>query len=132
MGSVRQKDNAAELVVQKAFKRLRRRFSTDRRDLPGSPDVVFQRQRVAVFVHGCFWHRHKSCKKTTTPRTRKAFWLKKFSANQKRDHRNEKLLAKLGWKVFVLWECELTQDWVIPTKLARSILKEKQRASSPD
>ena len=122
MARVRQKDTAAELAVQRRLRRLRRRFTTGRRDLPGSPDLVFQRQRIAIFVHGCFWHRHKGCSKTTTPKTRREFWQKKFIANQRRDRRNEALLRKMGWRVFVLWECELTADWSIPDKLARAIL----------
>jgi DNA mismatch endonuclease, patch repair protein len=123
MARVRQFDSKPELIAKRVLTRLRRRFTTNRRDLPGSPDIVFERTKTAIFVHGCFWHRHRGCKKTTTPKTRAAFWKKKFADNQKRDRRNERLLKRLGWQVFTIWECELSDGWSAPKRLVQAILK---------
>jgi len=123
MGRVGQKNTSPELIAQKRLKRLRRRFTTNRRDLPGSPDIAYERQKVAIFVHGCFWHRHPGCHKATTPKIRREFWQSKFRTNQKRDLRNKINLQKLGWRVFIIWECQLTSCWKIPEQLAAAILK---------
>jgi DNA mismatch endonuclease (patch repair protein) len=94
------------------------RFSLRRRkDLPGNPDVVLCRRRVAVFVHGCFWHRHKNCRNSVTPKTRTEFWVSKLESNIRRDRSNASALKKLGWRVFVVWECELENE----TKLLKKI-----------
>jgi DNA mismatch endonuclease (patch repair protein) len=77
--------------------------------LPGTPDLVFPKLRKVIFVHGCFWHRHQGCPKTTDPKTRIAFWRDKFAANKARDARNLKTLFDLGWKAEIIWECE-TRD----------------------
>lgn len=74
---------------------------------PGSPDVVLPRYRVAIFVHGCFWHRHVGCKYTTNPSTRKEFWQQKFAGNIARDQRNQAALLESGWRVLIIWECGL-------------------------
>ena len=80
-----------------------------RRDLPGSPDLLFPRYRAVIMVHGCFWHRHPGCKYASSPKTRVRFWEDKFEGNVVRDRRNEEALHELGWRVMVIWECE-TKD----------------------
>jgi DNA mismatch endonuclease (patch repair protein) len=82
------------------------RFRLHRRDLPGTPDLVLPRLRKAIFVHGCFWHRHQGCPKATTPKTRFEFWQSKFEANVVRDARKERELREAGWDVCIIWECE--------------------------
>ncbi len=82
------------------------RFRLHRKDLPGTPDIVFPRHRTVVFVHGCFWHRHRGCRKASTPKTRVEFWETKFAQNSRRDERNVAALEALGWRVFVIWECQ--------------------------
>lgn len=106
MSRVRQRDTSPELVVRKVAHSLGLRFRLQRRDLPGRPDVVFPSRRIAVFVHGCFWHRHQGCSRCTTPKARKDFWAAKFAANIDRDERATTALIGLGWKVIVIWECE--------------------------
>ncbi|MEQ8399702.1 MAG: DNA mismatch endonuclease Vsr [Roseitalea porphyridii] len=106
MAKVRSKDSKPELAVRKAAHALGFRFRLHRRDLPGSPDIVFPRLRKVVFVHGCFWHRHDGCSRKTMPRTREEFWTKKFQANIARDRRNLQDLEALGWDCKVIWECE--------------------------
>src|SRR5262249_15136081 len=109
MGKVRQRDTHPELLVRRLAHSLGYRFRVNRRDLPGSPDIVFTSRRKIILVHGCFWHRHKGCPKTTMPKPRRQFWLAKFSANQRRDTRVIARLQALDWKVLVIWECE-TKD----------------------
>ena len=94
------------MIVRRVLHGAGYRFRLHRRDLPGSPDVVLPRHRLAVFVHGCFWHRHTGCPRTTTPKTRAAFWASKFAANIARDERATAELGRLGWRVHVVWECE--------------------------
>ena len=85
------------------------RYRLYRRDLPGTPDLVFPKHHVVVFVHGCFWHHHPGCKKATTPKSRVGFWQSKFDRNVARDRRTVEKLGALGWRVAVIWECE-TKD----------------------
>lgn len=106
MGRVRGKDTKPEHAVRRAAHSLGYRFRLHRRDLPGTPDLTFPRLRKAVFVHGCFWHRHAGCSRTTTPKTRAAYWRDKFQQNVERDRRNAAALRALGWEVLVVWECE--------------------------
>lgn len=80
---------------------------TNARDLPGSPDIVFDAERVAVFVHGCFWHRHARCARASIPHSNRAFWERKFVANCRRDRKAYRRLRELGWTVEIVWECEL-------------------------
>jgi DNA mismatch endonuclease (patch repair protein) len=104
MGLVRQKGTKPELVVRRVLASLGLRFRLANRDLPGSPDIANRRQRWAVFVHGCFWHRH-GCKATTTPTRNREFWEAKFERNIERDRRAVEALRAEGYTVVVLWEC---------------------------
>jgi DNA mismatch endonuclease (patch repair protein) len=83
------------------------RFSLRRGDLPGKPDIALPRYRTVVFVHGCFWHRHRRCRLAYTPKSRLTFWLKKFSENVARDRKVQRELRRLGWQPLVVWECEV-------------------------
>ena len=83
----------------------------DTKELPGKPDIVLPKYHVAIFVHGCFWHRHEGCKDATTPKTRTEFWLEKFDKNVKNDQIKQEKLRELGWKVIVIWECELKRSF---------------------
>ena len=106
MSRVRSKDTAPEMAVRKALHRVGFRFRLHRSDLPGKPDLVFPRYRLALFVHGCFWHRH-GCRRTTIPATNKRFWSEKFSRTVERDQRAATELDSLGWTTTVIWECQL-------------------------
>lgn len=107
MAAIRGKNTAPELAVHRILHAMGLRFRLHRKDLPGRPDIVLPRHRTVVFVHGCFWHRHEGCRYTTTPKTRLAFWHAKFDENVARDHRNRIALEEMGWRVLVVWECEL-------------------------
>jgi DNA mismatch endonuclease, patch repair protein len=110
MSRVRGKDTTPEMRVRRAAHALGLRFRLHRKDLPGKPDLVFPKHRVALFVHGCFWHRHPACSKASMPKSRKEFWREKFDANVARDARAEAALEKMGWRVVKVWECETKHD----------------------
>jgi DNA mismatch endonuclease, patch repair protein len=107
MARVRSKNTAPELAVRKTAFSLGYRFRLHRRDLSGSPDLVFPAKNKVIFVHGCFWHRHQGCPRASSPVTRQAYWQKKFDATVARDIRNIKELELSGWQVLVLWECAI-------------------------
>lgn len=109
MGRIRGMDTKPELFVRRALHACGYRFHTHVRELPGSPDLVFSRRRAVIFVHGCFWHRH-GCEKTYVPKSRQKFWESKFAGNMKRDQRDQKRLLDAGWRVLVVWECEIESD----------------------
>lgn len=106
MRSVRRANTAPEMEVRRALHAMGLRFRLHRKDLPGTPDIVLPRYRTAIFVNGCFWHRHEDCSKSTNPRTRAEFWAKKFSENAARDLRKSYALSSLGWSVITIWQCE--------------------------
>jgi DNA mismatch endonuclease (patch repair protein) len=106
MRSVGRVNTKPELVVRRLLYGLGLRFRLHRAQLPGTPDIVLPKFRVALFVHGCFWHRHTDCSKATTPKTRTDFWQMKFRQNAERDRRNEQRLVALGWRPITVWECE--------------------------
>lgn len=106
MSRISSKNTKPELAVRSALHKLGYRFRLHRRDLPGNPDIVLPRFATAVFVHGCFWHRHPGCKFAYVPCSRLQFWMKKFQANIERDRRARSALRKLGWRVITVWECE--------------------------
>jgi len=107
MANIRGKDTKPELLLRKAMHARGFRFRLHDKRLPGSPDLVFPRYRAAVFVHGCFWHRHEGCRFATTPTTRPEFWAEKFQANLERDRRCEAALLAANWSVAILWECDI-------------------------
>jgi len=106
MRKVRRRDTGPEMIVRRLLHSEGYRFRLHAGDLPGRPDLVFRSRRKVIFVHGCFWHRHEGCRRTTTPRTRREFWTEKFAANRKRDSTAVSSLEKAGWEVAVVWECE--------------------------
>lgn len=113
MSSIRGSNTRPEVIVRSYLHRAGLRFRLHVNDLPGRPDLVFPQFRVALFVHGCFWHRHKACRFTTTPGTRPEFWQEKFRKNVARDRRAAALLRSGGWRVFTIWECEVDNEEVL-------------------
>ena len=109
MARVRGKDTRAEVVLRKALHGLGFRYRLNQRGLPGTPDLVFPRRHAVLFVHGCFWHRHEGCRRTSTPSSNAEFWSEKFRRNIERDARNIAALQALGWRVGVVWECEILE-----------------------
>jgi len=109
MKSIRGKDTAPERLVRKYLHRAGLRFRLGGAGLPGRPDIVLPRYCAAVFVHGCFWHRHQGCRFTTTPATNVEFWRAKFAANVTRDWASESRLKAIGWSPLVIWECQTSE-----------------------
>lgn len=109
MSRIRGTDTKPEMFVRRALHAMGYRFRTHVTELPGCPDLVFTRRRSVIFVHGCFWHRH-GCGKTYVPKTREQFWEKKFDSNVSRDRRNQCLLEEAGWRIHIVWECEIEND----------------------
>lgn len=125
MSRIRGRDTGPEKRVRSLLHRLGFRFSLRNQKLPGRPDVVLKSRRVAIFVHGCFWHRHKGCKNSVLPKTRGEFWLKKLNGNVERDKRNALMLEQQGWKVLTIWECEAEEEVALAKKLRSSLTGER-------
>jgi DNA mismatch endonuclease (patch repair protein) len=106
MSRIRGKGTKPELLVRSAAHRLGFRFRLHVRKLPGSPDLVFPRKKIALFVHGCFWHRHQGCRYCYVPKSNIQFWREKFKKNVLRDRRVRTGLEEMGWRVAIIWECE--------------------------
>lgn len=110
MSQVRSKDTKPEQVLRSALHRNGYRFKLHSKDLPGRPDIVLSKYKAVIFVHGCYWHQHNGCKKSTRPKTNIEFWNKKLEANILRDKTNQDKLNILGWHVIIAWECEIHND----------------------
>jgi len=108
MSRISSKNTKPEMLVRSYLHRLGFRFRIHGNELPGRPDLIFPKYRTVIFVHGCFWHRHKGCSRSTMPATRVDFWQSKFDRNIARDRSSQAALRKLKWKVIVLWECEIS------------------------
>jgi DNA mismatch endonuclease (patch repair protein) len=117
MAKVKSKNTKPELAVRSAAHALGYRFRLHRPDLPGSPDLVFPRHRVALFVHGCFWHRHADCNRSSTPVAHRDYWVAKFERNVRRDSEAAAALRSTGWRVEVIWECETREGPALHAKI---------------
>lgn len=121
MGRIRSKNTSPEIVLRRLIHGLGYRFRLHRRDLPGKPDIVFPSRRKIILMHGCFWHQHSACPEGRIPGSRPEYWVEKLKRNQVRDEANRTLLEQQGWKIFVVWECEL-KDAAAVTKAVKKFL----------
>ena len=119
MGRVRQSGTAPEMTIRRAVSTLGLRYTVRNRDLPGSPDLANRSRRWAIFVHGCYWHRHEGCHKATLPRTNTDFWLEKFSRNRARDVAARIELERRGFRVLTFWQCDVERNNAIAARLGR-------------
>lgn len=110
MSRIRSRNTKPEIALRRALHRLGFRFRLHGQLLPGKPDIVLPRHRIAIFVHGCFWHRHEGCKIATTPKSNTDFWVGKFDRNVARDAKNIEELERAGWRVIIAWECEVSSS----------------------
>ncbi len=119
MRRVKGKDTAPELKVRRALTALGARYRLNRKDLPGSPDIVMPGRRLAIFVHGCFWHGHDCARGSRVPKANREYWTAKVARNVARDQRTAGELATAGWRVETIWECELKDNAALTERLQR-------------
>ena len=117
MAQVKSTNTLPEIAVRSLLHRMGFRFTLHNERLPGKPDICLPKYRTVIFVHGCFWHRHRGCKRATTPTSNTAYWSQKFSRNIARDKKNARLLTRQGWNVILVWECQLKN----PERLAKKV-----------
>jgi DNA mismatch endonuclease (patch repair protein) len=122
MRRVKGRDTAPELVVRRLLWRLGARYRLDRRDLPGRPDIVLAGRRLVLFVHGCFWHGHDCARGARVPKANRAYWTGKIGKNRARDTEARAKLEALGWRVEVVWECELKDAAALERRLTDMLL----------
>jgi DNA mismatch endonuclease, patch repair protein len=125
MARVRSKNSRPELAVRKIVFKFGYRYRLHARTLPGCPDLVFRPRRKVIFVHGCFWHRHANCILARMPKSRIDFWTTKLEGNRKRDERNKRALAREGWKVLTIWECQLRDAERLEARIRRFLDEER-------
>lgn len=112
MSAIKGKNTSPEMIVRKALFSHGFRYRLHVSALPGKPDIVLPKYKTVIFVHGCFWHRHEGCRYATTPESNRDFWLEKLTANVQRDQMNYQKLQSMGWKIVLVWECELkSANW---------------------
>ncbi|MBE1423979.1 DNA mismatch endonuclease (patch repair protein) [Desulfomicrobium macestii] len=129
MSRIRGKDSAPEIRLRRLVHKLGYRYRLHVKELPGTPDLVFPSRRAVIFMHGCFWHRHEGCKLARLPKSKLDFWKKKLDSNKNRDALQQQRLYELGWRVLVIWECELDDaDRLVMT--IRKFLDEPTRGQS--
>ena len=121
MSRIKGRDTGPELVVRSTLHHLGFRFRLHGKKLPGLPDVVLPRHRTVIFVHGCFWHRHRGCRFAYQPKSNIPFWTDKFAQNMARDSRNRRELRRLGWRVVVVWECQAADREVLAERLVTAL-----------
>ncbi|MDP2167889.1 MAG: DNA mismatch endonuclease Vsr [Thermodesulfovibrionales bacterium] len=121
MREIGPKNSQQELFIRKMIFALGFRFRLHRKNLPGTPDIVFPKYKKVIFVNGCFWHGHKGCKRSALPGTNRAFWEGKISSNMRRDKANYIFLNKAGWKYFVVWQCAIKREKI--NALKRKIIR---------
>jgi DNA mismatch endonuclease, patch repair protein len=123
MARIGPRNTAPEIAVRRILHRLGLRFRLHRRDLPGTPDIVLPRRRLALLVNGCFWHRHAGCAFAYTPKTRVEFWTAKFERNVARDRKVRRELKDRGWRVHVIWECDTRDQAALERRLLAILAK---------
>ncbi len=129
MRRIRARDTKPEMYIRRLIHRLGFRYRLHVKTLPGCPDLVFRRMSAVVFVHGCFWHQHEECRSNRVPLSNRTYWEKKLAQNTARDAASLEALRRLGWRVLVVWECDIKEPDQLVGKL-RDFLEEN--ASSPN
>lgn len=127
MRAVRNRNTAPEIAVRKILRSLGIHYTINRSDLPGSPDIVLTKYRVALFVHGCFWHGHSNCTRSRRPKSNVEFWNSKLDRNIDRDKLAQNLLIQLGWNVETIWECETRNKHELENYIRSNILQKYRK-----
>ena len=126
MRLIRSRGTRPEAIVRKLLSSSGFRYRLHSKILPGHPDIVLAGRAKVIFVHGCFWHRHRNCRLARLPKSKLDYWVPKLEANRKRDTRNRKALKRLGWNSLVVWECELTDPKRLSTRLSKCLGRRKK------
>jgi DNA mismatch endonuclease (patch repair protein) len=123
MSGIKGRNTKPEMIVRRLLHGMGFRYRLHAKDLPGRPDIVFRRRRAAIFVQGCFWHRHPdpNCRLARLPKSRIDFWLPKLEGNRIRDQANLERLSSLGWRVLLVWECQLRDREQLVNELRRFV-----------
>ena len=117
MSRIRGRDTKPELAVRSLLHGMGYRFRLKNAELPGKPDIILSRYKTVIFVHGCFWHRHKGCRYAYNPKSKVEFWQHKFESNVRRDQQVAEQVRKLGWHLLTLWECEINNTQTFKEKI---------------
>lgn len=128
MAAIRSSDTKPEVRVRKALHKHGMRYRLHRKDLPGRPDIVFPKQKVAIFVHGCFWHRH-GCALSSNPKSRQDYWTEKFARNVERDAQVVESLSAAGWSAITVWECETRKANTLSQAIERIVNTVRSRSA---
>lgn len=123
MSKIRSKDTKPEKILRSKLFREGFRFRLHKKYLPGKPDIVLSKYNTIIFVHGCFWHYHKDCREGRIPDTNSKFWKEKLYKNVEKDKKHQEACEKLGWKVLVIWECEIEKKLNTIMKLIKTTLE---------
>ena len=121
MANIRGKHTSPEILLARLLKDLGLKFERHRKDLPGSPDVVLPRKKIALFVNGCFWHGHPNCKRAAFPKTNKVFWKAKIEKNKRRDESQRRKLRRMGWRTLTFWTCRSLTRAIVESRLKQAI-----------
>lgn len=121
MSKIKGKGTKPEMAVRSVCHEMGLRYRLHRKDLPGTPDLVFPKHQLCIFVHGCFWHRHPGCKYAYTPKSKLDFWLPKLARNVERDLTAQQALQALGWKVSVVWECHTKDREILRNEICATL-----------
>jgi len=125
MSRIRSKNTKPEIAVRKILYRSGFRYRLHRKDLPGKPDIVLPKNKIAFFINGCFWHQHEGCSKKSFPKSNTDYWKDKFKNNISRQNRDIKSLEDLGWKVCLIWECETKKDYLLEGRIKEILYGQK-------
>ena len=118
MSRIRSRNTSPEMIVRRTVHKMGYRYRLHVTELPGKPDLVFPKLRRIIEVRGCFWHQHACCIDSHIPKSRRGYWLPKLKANLRRDKENGLKLRNLGWRLLVIWECELGDSQQVSRRLA--------------
>jgi DNA mismatch endonuclease (patch repair protein) len=129
MRAIRSKDTGPEMTIRRLVHRLGYRFRLHAKKLPGAPDIVLPSRRKIIFVHGCFWHMHESCRDGRIPQSREEYWRPKLYRTRERDQTNVDALSSLGWESLIIWECELRDMEVVRNKVVHFLERENPNAA---
>lgn len=122
MKQIKSKNTYPEIMIRKALHCMGYRFRINYKNLIGTPDIVIVKGKIAIFVNGCFWHRHQNCKEASSPKTNREYWELKLNKNVERDKRNIDTLKSEGWRSIVIWECQVSPNKENNIQLIKKLL----------